>query len=275
MPGESTFHCKLQTIQSECISNISSFQLLTCRSQIAVLHQSEHWLSDGTFDARPLDIQPHFSQLYMIFGLIGDECKVCCMVLTPDRTIATYIQLFTVLRNLLLQNFQTVGALQFLHTDQEQAPMTSARNVFGPNLRIRTCGFHFAKNVLGRLNALHLQPVYRRDPALGYDQPPYSELYTYVRRLIAIMVLPAHLVSHAFQTNFANPPNMNDDNIRHFVQYFTNQWLNFEENIQSWNHFDHSGPRTTNFCEAFNGSLQSKFQVSLFESVYSSETLSF
>lgn len=269
MSRRSTISGKLLTLLHFAVQDSSYFQILTCKSQLAVLHQSPHWLGDGTFDARPLDIQPHFSQLYMIYGLIESECKMAVMALTPDRRIATYEQLFTTIRTLLVSNFQTVGQLNWLHFDQEQATITAARNVFGPNVNIRTCGFHFAKNVLDRIKQNHLYTLYQRDPNRGYNVPPFSEFYTYVRRLITLMVLNPINVLPAFNTNFAQPPNMNvadlDNRIAEFVQYFRNQWMNNQDKINSWNHFDHSGPRTTNYAEAFNGSLAGKFQVTSYQ----------
>lgn len=244
---------------------------MTSNAQLSLLHQSSHYLSDGTFSYRPMDIQ--CAQLYLLFAMVGTESQLAVQSLMPDKTEASYQTFFTFVRQELLNRYQTIGNIVggVIHMDNERASYNAAQNIF-PEAKIRTCAFHFAQSVLRHVNTTGLKALYEQSTPRGYNVHPFTEFKRYVRTLFAFMMLPAQNVMPAWQSNFQNPPLMNnlelDNKIREFVQYFETHWLSSLDHIQRWNHHDHDGPRTTNHCEAYNSSLASKFQVGCARMIY-------
>lgn len=52
-------------------------------NQIDLLHQSQHWVCDGTFQFRPTDF--NFCQIYVVFGAVETEWHPGCIALMPNR----------------------------------------------------------------------------------------------------------------------------------------------------------------------------------------------
>lgn len=239
-------------------------QIMISNAQLDLLHQSAHFLSDGTFAYRPMDIQ--CAQLYLLFAMYESECQLAAQALMPDRTEASYVTFFGFIRQQLETRFQTIGNIAggVFHMDNEAAAYNAATTVFH-EARLRTCSFHYAQAILNHVKSCGLKALYEQSPIRGYNVAPFNEFKRYVRNLFALMMLPADIVRPAWDTNFRIAPNMNDANLNRklqdFVNYYQRQWLATPDRIQRWNHFDNSGPRTTNYCEAHNSSLASKFQV--------------
>lgn len=123
-----------------------------------------------------------------------------------------------------------------------------------------------AQNLQSRIKSLGLQNLYNKSPTHGYDNPPYSAFYSHVKKLVALMLVPAPYVRVAYDRMLSQAPIMNDQQldtqIGHFMTYFPATWISTDMHIESWNHNSHSGPRTNNYSEGFNNSLNSKLPVS-------------
>lgn len=130
---------------------------------------------------------------------------------------------------------------------------------------MKLCGFHYAQSLQRRLRTLNLGPLYDRAPAHGFDNPPYRAFHSFVRKLVALMLIPENYVRVAFQRMYSQGPAMNDPNldqrIAEFVDYYSGTWMTTDTHISYWNHNGHSGPRTNNYCEGFNNGLHSKIPV--------------
>ncbi len=50
-----------------------------------------------------------------------------------------------------------------------------------------------------------------------------------------------------------------DGNLLAFRDYFMNQWLTSQEKAILWNHFERTGPRTTNHAEGYHAGLHMAF----------------
>lgn len=89
---------------------------------------------------------------------------------------------------------------------------------------------------------------------------------SWVRRHLALMFLNPLNVFHAWNDVLRIPPFTNsqglDVKLQQFSTYFRNTWVNNNDRINLWNHWNTTGPRTTNAAEGFNNSLRSKFPVS-------------
>jgi hypothetical protein len=63
----------------------------------------------------------------------------------------------------------------------------------------------------------------------------------------------------------STPPNTHDAVVNlklyRLVAYFQGEWLSAANpaKIELWNHYNHTGPRTSNHCEGYNNSLSFKF----------------
>lgn len=148
---------------------------------------------DGTFSSNP-DI---FCQLYTIHIKVNDEFLPQLWCLLPDKQGITYTRLIRLLkqettrRNLPLQPVT-------VHVDFEQAVMTAIRNEL--NINPTGCLFHYSQNILRHLQQSGLQVAYNT------NAPP--EVRQWIRRLIALPLLPPLRLDQAFQAVIANAPNV-------------------------------------------------------------------
>lgn len=116
---------------------------------LQVLHNSEFWIADGTFEMRPRI----FAQIYTIHAFVNNEgmvlkifitkltkkilitsitAVVCCYGLLPNKSRQVYETFFTVVRNKIVELHGDQGLLRFIILDFEAAAHLAARNTF-PN----------------------------------------------------------------------------------------------------------------------------------------------
>lgn len=201
---------------------------------------------DGTFSSNPAI----FTQLYTIHIKCHDEFIAQLWCLLPDKAGATYVRLFQLLQQRAAQlNLQLQPAV--IHVDFEQAVMQSIRSEF--HIEPSGCLFHFSQSVLRHLQQTGLQVAYNT------NAPP--EVRTWVRRLIALALVPPIRVEQGFQAAIANAPNvvgrdaMND--------YMLNTYIaqNALFSRQIWNCFQERN-RTINVCEGYHHVINEKFRGS-------------
>jgi hypothetical protein len=83
-------------------------QIFCAASELAVLHQSEYFICDGTFEMAP----DSTSQLYTIHGFNKGEAMALCWALLRSKTKATYVEMLTALRSAIVAQCGNVGAVR-------------------------------------------------------------------------------------------------------------------------------------------------------------------
>ncbi|XP_042149033.1 uncharacterized protein LOC120836087 [Ixodes scapularis] len=229
------------------------FLILASAQDLRTLHDSRHWVCDGTFDFCP----PQFSQLYSIHGFKRGEGLPLVAGLLPDKTRATYTKFFEVVRTALISACGDVGELRFGHFDFEMVAISTFEVTF-PGAESKGCLFHFAHCVIRKMAQLGLRELY------GDIQRPAFRRWA--RRLVSLALLPERLVmphwttSLKGQTPMTGTPRL-DAAITEFSSYFERQWLVSPRQVALWNHFkDEDNLRTTNHAEGWHRSLSSRFQ---------------
>lgn len=199
---------------------------------------------DGTFSSNPVI----FAQLYTIHIRQHDEFAAQLWCLLPDKTATTYVRLFQSLKQKATHHNLNLQPAS-IHVDFEQAVMQSIRSEF--HLEPRGCLFHFCQSVLRHLQQTGLQVAYQT------NVPP--DVRTWIRRLIALPLVPPLRLDQAFQAVVANAPNVNGrDAMNDYISrtYMDPNAALFDRNI--WNCYGEKD-RTTNICEGYHHLLNSKF----------------
>ena len=115
--------------------------------------------------------------------------------------------------------------------DFEKASWKAALLEF-PDVRRRGCTFHWTQAVWKKVQSLGLQPAYQTDP------PTHS----YIRKLLALPMLPAEHISAVFQ-------------LEELVVYIRDQWIKTRFfPPATWSAFFQT-TRTNNDCEGWHGAF--------------------
>lgn len=136
-----------------------------------------------------------------------------------------------------------------IHVDFEQAVMQVIRAEF--HVEPSGCLFHFSQSVLRHLQQSGLQVAYNT------NAPP--EVRTWVRRLVALALVPPIRIDQGFQAAIANAPNVvGVDNMN---DYMRNTYIgpNALFHRQTWNCFGQKN-RTINVCEGYHHVINDKFR---------------
>ncbi len=92
---------------------------------------------------------------------------------------------------------------------------------------------------------------------------PLHEGLEWIRRLVALCLLPPWLVAHVALDLLNNAPwtgiPLTDHGILEFIDYFRGYWLN-PTFIPIWNSWMNMGPRTTNHAEGWHSALRFRFR---------------
>jgi hypothetical protein len=97
---------------------------------------------------------------------------------------------FGALRKSLVEQFGDIGRMCRVIPDFEQAAINAVGEVF-PKVSIKGCTFHFRQAIICRVNHEGLQAAYN-----GNGEP---EIREWIRQLMALSLLPAFAITHAWQ----------------------------------------------------------------------------
>lgn len=109
-------------------------------TELAIIHQSKYLICDGTFEMSPDTAY----QIYTIHGMFKDEGLPLLWALLPNKSTATYTELFTAVRTALLSKFGSVGESKTFLLDFEIAAVNSIQTVF-PDSTVKGCSFHLGR----------------------------------------------------------------------------------------------------------------------------------
>lgn len=127
------------------------FLIFACQQDLRILHESKHWICDGTFDYCP----PEFSQTYSVHGFLKEGLPLV-VALMLSKTRADYTKLFEVIKNALCARHGTVGTLEVGHFDFEASAISAFEEVF-VGATVKGCLFHFSQCLMRKLAELGLR----------------------------------------------------------------------------------------------------------------------
>ena len=220
--------------------------------ELRTLFNSEYVVCDGTFEMSP---QSSY-QLYTCHGYVKGEAMPMVWPLLPNKSRATYVEVFRALCNALETRFGDCGAANrtFL-TDFELAAIQAIQEVF-VGARVKGCTFHFRQAVYRHVQQLGL--------AWAYEDST-NPLRDWIRQLMSFTALPTFAVPMVWSW-MMNPPSVGnfiiDSKARRLAEYFERTWLTGSLPPSLWSHYDNNGPRTTNVAEGWHNGLNTRFGVS-------------
>jgi hypothetical protein len=200
---------------------------------------------DGTFSCNPAI----FTQLYTILIKVNGEFFPQLWCLLPDKREQTYVRLFRLIK-LNAAQLNTPIQPTTIHVDFEMAVMQAVQSEFA--IEPSGCLFHFSQSILRHLQQTGLQMAYNT------NTPP--EVRIWIRRLIALPLIPPLRIDQAFQAAVANAPNTpGRDAMNHYV---LNTYVDANAALfkrERWNCFGERD-RTVNACEGYHSVLNAHFK---------------
>ena len=222
--------------------------VLCAKTELAVLHDSKYLVCDGTFEMSPDTAY----QVYTVHGFCNGEGMALLWALLPNKSTATYVELFTAIRSALVSQFGDVGHKTFL-VDFKLAAINAIQQTF-PESVVKGCSFHFRQALMRRIQSLGLKSVYESDE--------YPEVRRWFRLIMSMTMLPAFAIPMAWSC-LSNPPFAGDSDVdgktRTFAVYVGATWITGDYPPTLWSHFDNLGPRTTNLTEGWHNGINSRF----------------
>ena len=221
-----------------------------CDTELLTLFNSEYVIGDGTFEMAPGSSY----QLYTLHGFLHGEGQALVWALLPNKSKATYVELFTAIRQAFADRYQQLDTppRRVFLTDFELATIYAIQEVF-PNDTIKGCTFHFRQALMRRIGEIGLRTEYSTGQHSVKD---------WIRQIMGLTLLPVVFIPTAWNM-LKKPPSVDDRDViskmESFSAYFQSTWLEGSFPPSLWNHFDNTGPRTTNLAEGWHNSLNHSF----------------
>jgi hypothetical protein len=158
------------------------------------------------------------------------------------------MQMWNILADSILQRHPDIGQLgtATFHFDFEPAAFMHVKDIFGEQVKILGCLFHYTKAVYAKAAELGLSVEYKERN---------SNTRKILRCVFGSALLPISVAQH-FLLRLLDEVE-EEQQLQRFVDYFRRQWMN---NIGLWNQHRNNGPRTTNHAEGFHSGLRTKFR---------------
>jgi hypothetical protein len=224
--------------------------LLFCAlTELALIHQSEYLICDGTFEMAPDSAY----QLYTVHGIFKCEGMALMWALLPNKLASTYKELFSAVRSALVASYGDIGATKTFVTDFEIAAIKSIQDVF-PECTVKGCSFHYRQAINRHVQQEGLKTAYEQ------TEPP--EMRAWIRQIMALTSLPTFAIPLVWNFLKTPPPTGNidlDRKAQALALYVDNTWINGQFPTSLWSHFDNLGPRTTNLAEGWHNGLNTHF----------------
>jgi len=134
-------------------ANENRILIFSSRRHLQILSTSSIILCDGTFYFAPT----HFTQLYTVHGKKFGKFFPLLYAFLPDKTHATYLILFSQIRNLFTQNGFS-NRWETIIMDFEAAAHRAISEEFSNILR-KGCNFHFGQCLWRKIQELGLTTV--------------------------------------------------------------------------------------------------------------------
>ena len=217
-------------------------------TELRTLFDSDYVVCDGTFEMAP----DCCYQLYTLHGYNRGEGMPLVWALLPNKSKRTYVELFTCIRNAFAEKFNDSARRRLFLTDFEIAAIDAVKEVF-PESSIKGCTFHFRQALMRRVADLGLRPEYSSENTVVKD---------WIRQIMGLTLLPTVFLPAAWSM-LKQPPTFADSDLMSklvaFSNYFEKTWMTGSFQSSLWNHFDNTGPRTTNLAEGWHNSMNHSF----------------
>lgn len=123
--------------------------LLFCAdTELRALYNSAYIICDGTFEMAP----DSSYQVYTLHGYVHDEAMALAWALLPNKSQASYTELFGVLKDTFVQMFGDAGQRTFV-TDFELAAINALQSTF-PSSAVKGCTFHFRQAITRKVQSV-------------------------------------------------------------------------------------------------------------------------
>ncbi|KAK0395280.1 hypothetical protein QR680_001201 [Steinernema hermaphroditum] len=191
---------------------------------LAAFRCCEHISCDGNFKYQP-QAGSAFRQLYTLHAIYQElpdrsESVLSVTALLPTKDTADYKLMFQHIRDALLLEFGDTRVAKVFHFDMEPAAMNAA--VFR-NSTVKSCYFHFSKNVMDKVATLGLKAI--------YDRSTNASFCTWIRTFIGSAQAPNsywHLILDYLRENMPQSYEPAENaKIRQLFQYFNDYWARY------------------------------------------------
>ncbi|KAK3933185.1 30S ribosomal protein S2 [Frankliniella fusca] len=204
------------------------------RRQLARMRKSRKLFADGTWDARPS--KPKSRQVFSISTCTKDRRVLpLAVVLMESRTEAAYHKLFSTLRDHGCNP-------RVVHTDFEAAQYNMWKSVFGRQLKVEGCLFHYVVRLRKKAKKLRLTTLLKRNHAAN----------SIVRSCNAVPLLPHNRIEEGLATLKLKARRAGlGRHLQPFFQYVEATWVPRRRILSVFN----SNDRTNNVAETWNKTL--------------------
>jgi hypothetical protein len=223
------------------IDNNLGVAVFTTKKLLRSLQKADFWYLDGTFRTAPLP----YKQFLTIQGYLNGFVVPMVFVLLPGKLSVLYRRVLQHIKQRIWQITGSQVAPNKIVCDFEKSLHIAIQFEF-PRTKIMGCYYHFCQSLWRRVQGVGLAGSYIRD----------RKLKQFIRRIMAIAVIPTLLVMQNFQLLCSG--RRFDRLIVHYPNL--QQWVNYVDRIYvgrnanfppaSWNVYDrNSDTRTNNHLE--------------------------
>ncbi|KAL4132664.1 hypothetical protein QTP88_009783 [Uroleucon formosanum] len=222
--------------------------IVTCKTNLQFLcNEIEFILADGTFTYCP----KHFYQQYTIHGVCKQYYVPLVFCFLPSKTKDIYKQMWETLKDLCLNNANSVFQPSLLLLDFELSAHIAVKEVF-PLIIIKACRFHLGQAWYRKISSI---PILKKN---YNDKNSQSGLW--LKLFFGLPYLPSHMISEAFIEIMATCPD--EKQYYDFADYILDNYI--ETNHFSpilWAEEPNKSTRTTNGAESYHSQLRHEFYV--------------
>jgi len=222
--------------------------IVTCKTNLLFLcNEIEFILADGTFTYCP----KHFFQQYTIHGVCKNYYVPLVFCFLPSKTKDIYKQMWETIKDLCLNNANSVFQPSLLLLDFELGAHIAAKEVF-PLIIIKACRFHLGQAWYRKISSI---PILKKN----YDDKN-SQSGLWLKLFFGLPYLPSHMISDAFIEIMATCPE--EKQYYDFADYILDNYIetnNFSPIL--WAEEPNKSIRTTNGAESYHSQLRHEFYV--------------
>ena len=275
---QNTFDGQRFLISNICLESGERILIFSSFFGLELLRKSKTWMADGTFSIAP----DPFMQVYSLLAELDGKSYAAVFSFLPNKRSSTYKILFDELHRHVTASSLIQLDLNHLLVDFEAAVIKEFRSVYGRQIQVTGCLFHFKKNLRTHMCALpHLQSYHCKS----------ASFHTFIESLAALAFVPVDLV-HVYyrelmETELPRVLEIMDankelstevqdgirDSLNTFLDYFEKSYVGAQTRTgwskprfspEIWNQFENlmSGQQqTTNRIENYHSVLRKLIQV--------------
>ena len=230
--------------------------------QMTYLAMATEWRIDSTFKL----VSPPFTQLFSIHSTVNlggkEKQYALAYVVMSGKRKEDYQQVFEeIVKTLEDEQGLTVKVKSFM-LDYEVATWQAIREVFGDDIKIRGCWFHFSQAIIRKMHSLGLMGAYINR----------GEVHKFAKQLTVLPLLDADQIPVTFQymvekvcetyqysvADYYNPDKRHSKEAPAMIQvfqYFESQWIDGKNfNPKDWSCY-RKDVRTNNTVESWHSKV--------------------